>query len=298
MTPPLPRGAPAPADSALAQVRAVRLVHVMGTVISIDVRSRLPETVVQRALDAAAAVLSAADREFSTYRPDSWISRLRRHEIALTDCPPPVPEVVAICSRVEEITGGCFTARWRGDGTIDPTGLVKGWAAGQASAVLKQHGIADHCVNAAGDLALAGHPRPGPGWRIGIADPRTPGALLGTVDTPPSSGATQTVLCWPAVATSGTAERGQHVVDPHNGRPTGGLLAATVAGPDPAVADGCATGLLAAGAAAANLLPRLARYGYAGCLLEPDGQLNDPTRLIQGRTSNGPAGTRRSLACP
>jgi hypothetical protein len=45
---------------------------------------------------------------------------------------------------------------WRGDGTVDPTGLVKGWAAGQASHVLLEHGVTNHCVNAAGDLALAG----------------------------------------------------------------------------------------------------------------------------------------------
>jgi thiamine biosynthesis lipoprotein len=268
------------------QPGAVRLVHVMGTVISVDVRSRLPEPVVQHALDAAAAVLHAADRTFSTYQPDSWISRLRRQELALADCPPQLVAVVAICCHVEEITGGYFTARWRGDGTTDPTGLVKGWAAGQASAELLAHGMANHCVNGAGDLALAGQPQPGRGWRVGIADPRTPGGLLGTVDTAPSRGTVQTVLGWPAIATSGTAERGQHVVDPHNGQPAGGLLAATVAGPDPAIADGCATGLLAAGAAAANLLPRLARYGYAGCLLKPDGYLIDPTGLFQGSTAS------------
>ena len=276
------------------QPGAVRLVHVMGTVVSIDARSRLPEPVVQRALDAAAAVLHAADSTFSTYQPNSWISRLRRQERALAGCPPQLAAVVAICSHVEEITGGYFTARWRDDGTTDPTGLVKGWAAGQASAVLRAHGIADHCVNAAGDLALAGQPQPGRGWRVGIADPRTPGRLLGAVDTTPSREAGRAVLDWPAIATSGTAERGQHVIDPHNGRPAGGLLAATVAGPDPAIADGCATGLLAAGAAAANLLPRLARHGYPGCLLKRDGELIDPTGLLRGHTGNGLAATRAS----
>lgn len=72
------------------------------------------------------------------------------------------------------------------------------------------------------------------------------------------------------------------MVDPHTARPSRGLLAATVAGPDPAIADGCATGLLAAGTDAAGLLPRLAAHGYAGCLLTTDGHLIDPAGLLSG----------------
>ena len=285
MTTPPASGLRHPTRPAPGRLGAVRQLPVMGTVVTLDLRNRLPEPDLQRALAAASDVLHTAERTFSTYRPDSWVSRLRRGEVTRAACPSQLAEVLAMCAQAEAITDGYFTARWRGDGTVDPTGLVKGWAAGQASRVLLEHGVTDHCVNAAGDLALAGQPEPGRWWRIGIADPRTPGGLLGAVDSGPHPG--QATLSWPAVATSGTTERGQHVIDPHNGRAANGLLAVTVAGPDPAIADGCATGLLAAGPAAADLLPRLARHGFAGCLLTADRCVIDPTGLL-GRLPEPP----------
>jgi FAD:protein FMN transferase len=55
-----------------------------------------------------------------------------------------------------------------------------------------------------------------------------------------------------AVATSGTAERGPHIVNPVVGRPASGLASLTVAGPSLALADACATAAFAMG-------PELAR---------------------------------------
>jgi thiamine biosynthesis lipoprotein len=265
--------------SAAPRDRCVRIVRTMGTVVSIDVRApRSPG--LAAALDDAESVLREADETFSTYRDDSWISRLARREIRLRDLPPPVGEVLALCADLERLTDGWFTARWRGDGTLDPTGVVKGWAAERAGGLLSARGFTDHCVNAAGDVAVAGRPGHDRGWRIGVADPRRPGALLGVVAAP-ATGAF-------AVASSGLAERGRHILDPRTGRAADAVLAATVAGPVLSLADGLATALVAAGAEAAPLLARWRAAGWPGAVLTSAGELIDPDGLIRPLTGAGP----------
>jgi thiamine biosynthesis lipoprotein len=49
------------------------------------------------------------------------------------------------------------------------------------------------------------------------------------------------------VATSGTAERGTHIFNPHAGRPAAGLASLTIIGPSLALADACATAAFAMG---------------------------------------------------
>ena len=73
-------------------------------------------------------------------------------------------------------------------------------------------------------------------WRVGIADPHRPGRLALVVEVRDC-----------AVATSGTAERGTHIINPHAGRPAAGLASLTVVGPSLALADACATAAFAMG---------------------------------------------------
>jgi FAD:protein FMN transferase len=224
---------------------------VMGTVVSIDIRTPLPARRLAAAVADVVALLHRVDRAFSTYRVDSWVSRLARSEIRLGDCPADVTEVYALAEACRVATGGAFDPGYRGDGTLDPTGLVKGWAAERASALLVAAGAVDHCLNAAGDVRLRGQREPGQPWRVGIADPHRPGRLVATV--------TGTDL---AVATSGTAERGAHIVDPRSGGAASGLAAVTVAGPDLARADAYATAGLAAGPDAPRLLEPFTAAGW------------------------------------
>ncbi|MER7753785.1 FAD:protein FMN transferase [Kitasatospora sp. NPDC097643] len=183
---------------------------VMGTVFSIVVRDPGPGTpaVVRRVTDR----LHHLDAVFSTYRADSEISRLDRGELALDACAPEVREVLAACRAVAAETDGYFTER--PGGRLDPAGWVKGWAVEEAARTLHAAGSRQYCVSGGGDVQTAGGP-----WRIGVAHPREPGRLAAVLG---GDGL--------AVATSGTAERGAHILDPHTGRPATGLASLTLVG--------------------------------------------------------------------
>ncbi|GAA4223161.1 thiamine biosynthesis lipoprotein ApbE [Streptosporangium album] len=142
--------------------------HVMGTVFSFDVRHSGPGDAGQ-ALTEAVAWLHRVDAVFSTYRPDSPVSRLGRGEIDLADCPPEVAGILDLCDAVTELSHGYFTAYPRG--RLDPSAMVKGWAIERASDILTRSGAVDHCVNGGGDIQLAGTAAPGCPWRTGIAHP-------------------------------------------------------------------------------------------------------------------------------
>ncbi|WP_433430272.1 FAD:protein FMN transferase [Nonomuraea sp. CA-141351] len=201
----------------------------MGTVFSFDVRHEADDAVAR-----AVAWLHHVDEVFSTYRPDSAVSRLARGELGVDDCPPEVGQVLALCAQVERQTGGYF-ATYQG-GRLEPSGLVKGWAIERASLLLSEAGAPRHCVNGGGDIQLGPGPIP---WRIGIADPLRPGALR-TVVTGHDL----------AVATSGSAERGPHIIDPHTGLPAAELVSITLVGPRLTAVDAYATAAFAMGEAA------------------------------------------------
>ncbi|AIR97311.1 FAD:protein FMN transferase [Streptomyces glaucescens] len=210
----------------------------MGTVFSFDVRGGDPRTV-RAALDEAVAGLHRADAVFSTYREDSQLSRLARGELTVAQCDPEVAEVLRLGAEAERITGGWFSTTWRG--RLDATGIVKGWAVERAARTLAAAGASGVSVNGGGDVQLLGVPGTARPWRVGVADPLRPGGLAAVV----SSAGTAEL----AVATSGTAERGAHIVDPRTGRPAmTDLLAVTVVAPRLTWADCWATAAFAMGA--------------------------------------------------
>ncbi len=221
----------------------------MGTTVTLDVRD--PEVSPQRlesALATAVAVLHEADRVFSTYDPDSSISRLRRGTAALAECPADVAHVLAVCDVAYAQTEGWFDA-WAMPGGVDPTGLVKGWAAQRALRALTRHGIRHAVVNAAGDLAVTGNASgrdDGSGWRVGVLDPGNPGRVLDSVR-----------VTGTGVATSASYERGPLAIDPDTQQPVQRLASATVMGPDLVLADAYATAAVAHGPDALGWLERL-----------------------------------------
>jgi thiamine biosynthesis lipoprotein len=217
----------------------------MGTVFSFDLRHPGLDP---DALPAAVALLHRIDATYSTYRDDSVVCRLARGELTAEQLPlevdevlAEVAEVLAACRSWTERTDGWFDAY--AAGSLDPSGYVKGWAIQQASELLVAAGSTSHSINGGGDVACVGLADDRP-WRLGIVDPRSPGQVLATV-----AGADL------ALATSGIAERGQHVLDPHTGRPPeSGLLSLSVSAGSVIDSDVYATAGFAMGDAARDWL--------------------------------------------
>jgi FAD:protein FMN transferase len=201
----------------------------MGTSFTIDIRDPGDW---DEAIAEVVGWFHHVDAVFSTYRDTSWISRIRRSELTVEHADPQVHEVLELCAQVEAETGGSFSARWNGD--LDPTGLVKGWAIERASELLRTHGSRNHGVNGGGDMQLAGEHRPGEPWRVGISDPRNHTRLLTIIEGRDF-----------ALATSGTAERGSHILDPHTGVGADTLAAVTVLGSSLTRVDAYATAAFA-----------------------------------------------------
>ena len=220
------------------QPHAARVRHaepVMGTVVSFDVPAAARR---DGSLEAAVGWLHWVDRVFSPYRPDSDVSRLAAGEVSVDGCARELAEVIDGCAFIAELSGGYFTDHPAG--RFDPTGYVKGWAVERAAGLLAAAGSASHLVNGGGDVQCAGRRADEESddglWRVGIADPFHPGRLalvLAAADC--------------GIATSGTAERGDHIVNPLAGRPAQGLASLTVAGPSLTLADAFATAAFAMG---------------------------------------------------
>jgi FAD:protein FMN transferase len=222
----------------------------MGTVVSFDIPPRAAA-----AMDAAIQWLHWVDRTFSPYRDDSDVSRYGRGEVSLAECAPELADVLDQAAAIGDLSAGYFTTA--PGGRFDPSGFVKGWAVERAASILTESGSDSHCVNGGGDVRCVGSRQPGQPWRVGIADPLRPRALALVV--------TGHDL---AVATSGVAERGQHIINPHTGEPATGLASITITGPSLTLADAYATAAFAMGAAARDWAESL--EGYEAYAIAPD----------------------------
>jgi thiamine biosynthesis lipoprotein len=248
-------------ETTLDLIGAVHLEHCMGTVFTIDIRDAGQW---DDAIGAVVGWLHRVDALFSTYRQTSDISRIRRGHLRVVDADPHVAEVVDLCARLQAETGGYFTAFW--DGRLDPTGLVKGWAIERASALLHAGGSHNHAVNGGGDMQLAGEAAPGKPWRVGISDPRDATRLVAIVQGHDF-----------AIATSGVAERGKHIVAPRTATPADGLASVTVLGRSLTRVDAYATAAFAMGG---NALPWLeAQPGHEGLVVSSDGVATHTSRF-------------------
>jgi thiamine biosynthesis lipoprotein len=230
------------------QPRRAFVAQLMGLPISIHLRGPRANSPQTAALaEQAFAALAADDATFSTYRKDSTISAIRRGDLPLHLAGARVQEVARLCQEAKHRTHGAFDA-WlpgpHGSPAFDPTGLVKGWAVEQAFTQLRDR-LPDHdlLINAGGDIAVHCGRTDTPDWRVAIEDPRDRTRTLQVIE-----------LRTGAVATSGTAARGAHIINPATGVAAAGPLSATVIGPSLLWADVYATAVFVHGAAAATWL--------------------------------------------
>ena len=246
--------------------------HVMGMPVSLALRGRhARDAAGARAWEGVTRWLEHVDTTFSTYRPDSAVSRIDRGDLSIADAPAEVREVLALAERADRATDGWFSVWLPGEGSrrrLDPSGLVKGWAVDRAAAHLAALDGTDYCLSAGGDLTCrTGASTP---WRVGVEDPVDPRRTVALV--PMVTG---------GCATSGDAHRGSHVVNPWTGRPARAGGSVTVVGPSLTWADVWATAGYAHGDDAARWLAD--RCPLTCVVVDPSGAV----------TTTTPAGTAR-----
>ncbi|GAA4708999.1 FAD:protein FMN transferase [Nocardioides conyzicola] len=231
--------------------------QVMGLPISVALRGRHAGTTTAAGVWAAVvAELREVDAVFSSYRPDSWLSRRNRGERVAT--PAVVEEVLGLAEEARVQSDGAFDVR-RGGG-LDLDGVVKGWAVQRVSRRLRELDDTDCCLSGGGDLVCwTAAPDRDP-WQVGIEDPFDPQRLVARV--PVRTG---------AVATSGTVHRGAHIVDARTGHAPAGVASVTVVGPDLTWADLDATAAFARGADAVSWLRTRPRR--SGLVVWEDGRV-------------------------
>jgi thiamine biosynthesis lipoprotein len=219
--------------------------HVWATVVSIECENS--DISYQSQID----FLHQVDEIFSTYIPTSEVSKLRSNQIQIQDCHPLLNEVWHLCLRARELTDGAFDP-WAVPGGFDPSGYVKGWAADQICNQLQAVGAKHIQVNAGGDISLRGGVTDQTPWQIGVAHPEKTDQISKIFQITDG-----------AIATSGTAERGNHIIDPQTKTIAVGARSATVVGADAGLADALATALVVAGRDGANWFSKKELENYS-----------------------------------
>lgn len=232
--------------------------QVMGLPVSVVLRGRhAGDDVARAAWTTLVAELRDLEDLFTTWRPDSPVSRLARGEIAVDDLPPAqaalVREVLALGEQARRESDGAFDVHRpdaAGVRVLDPSGVVKGWALQRVARHLHALPDTDSCLGGGGDLVCHVVREDAEPWRIGVEDPADPDRLVATV--PLSRG---------AIATSGLTHRGAHVVDARTGRVPSVVASVTVVAADLTTADVDATAALALDADAVAWLRSRGRTG-------------------------------------
>ncbi len=233
---------------------------------------------VDRALDAAVALLRHIERQMSLFDPGSALCRLNRDGVL----PQPDPTLVAVLQLARQVSarsGGAFDATvqplwaawqhahaqgrkptsaelaaaralvdWRAVAVsakevrlgragmaLTLNGIAQGFAAEQARALLRAHGIG-HALLDTGEWAPLGQAPDGQAWQLGLASPRDSARLLATLraDGRGMAVSSDAMLRFGADPAD---DRDHHILNPHTGRSPPHLSAVVVAAQSTAMAD-------------------------------------------------------------
>jgi thiamine biosynthesis lipoprotein len=211
-------------------MRETRLL--MGMPITVDIGGASDAALVDTVFD----YFEHIDRRFSTYRADSEISAINRGDLPIRDWSGEMMDVLTLAAQTKNETDGYFDIR-EPDGSLDPSGIVKGWAIRNAAGIVQRAGVGDFFIEAGGDIQSCGRNASGLDWSVGIRNPFNADEIIKIV-YPRGHG----------IATSGTYVRGQHIYNPRAvADPIIDIVSLTVIGADVFEADRFATAAFAMG---------------------------------------------------
>ena len=147
------------------------------------------------------AIFAEADARYSLYRPDSELALVASGRRSLAESGPEILSSYSAAVEWRNRTDGAFNPN-RPDGVVDLSGIVKAEAMRRAGLELDGSGCRDWSFVVGGDQLASGAAPDGLPWRTGIIDPHDRARLLCSVALLGSRR---------AIATSGSAERGDHI---------------------------------------------------------------------------------------
>jgi thiamine biosynthesis lipoprotein len=217
------------------------------------------------------------DKTFSTYKPDSEMTRINRGELPEGQWSDDMKIIFMLAEETKRQTGGFFDIRRppaaieptsdepHKRAAIDPSGIVKGWAIWKAAQLLESRGVNNFFIDAGGDIQTRGMNSEGRPWSIGIKNPLKQNEIVKTIFASTTEGL--------GVATSGTYIRGKHIYNPKTGAPVDDDVASlTIVGPNIYDADRFATAAFAMGRAGINFIEQLPKtMRLEGYMIDKDG---------------------------
>src|SRR5579884_2193312 len=132
-----------------ANMRQTR--DIMGMPVTVEIVNGEPAR-----FEEAFKYFMGVDERFSTYKENSEISRINRGEIIPANYSADMKEIFELAEQTKKETSGYFDMQTP-DGTLDPSGIDKGWAIRNAANLLRSHGCENMYVEAGGDIQTAGH---------------------------------------------------------------------------------------------------------------------------------------------
>lgn len=227
---------------------------IMGMPITVEIVDAVAADLLAQAFDYFMNV----DQKFSTYKIDSEISAYNRGEILSSELSVEMHEVFELALLTHKESHGYFDIR-QADGTVDPSGIVKGWALRNVALLLRQAGTEHFYVDAGGDIQTFGKNAEGENWRVGIRSPFNNQDIIKAV-----------ALKGQGIATSGTYVRGQHIYNPHQPQQKiKDIVSLTVIGTDVLEADRFATAAFAMGEDGIHFIEALP--GFEGYMVNASG---------------------------
>lgn len=256
----------------------------MGTHASVDIPNCDDEKVFKAVFNRFHQIIE----RFSPFKPNSELCRFQRGELTEDKLSDEMKMIIQECKKAEKMTDGYFSAYF--DGRFNPTGYVKGWAIAEAGNVIEKFDYKTYCISVGGDILARSNSDKV--WRIGIQDPTDKSKMLDlssilgkSSKLAPHQNLNAAVgnriaeyqvfgaglsISNGAVATSGSYERGGHVINPKTKKPNNELLSMTVVGPDIVIADVLATAGFAMGKKGTGFISKQKDYdGMAVKAAEP-----------------------------
>lgn len=227
---------------------------IMGMPVSVEIADR---SAPPAEMEEVFAWFTHVDEVFSTYKPESEMSRINSGKVGFADASSEMREILRLAEETKALTGGYFDIRSANG--LDPSGIVKGWAIFQAAALLDRRGIKNFYVDAGGDIQVRGSLEGKP-WLVGVRSPWNRAENVKVLKLVHNEG----------VATSGTYIRGDHIWNPLTRAPAKELISLTVIGPDVYEADRFATAAFAMGREGISFIAGLP--GLEGMAIAPDGR--------------------------